>query len=101
MEEHNSVSGILCPILVPTIQKRCRQAGKSPKKGHRHDQRTEKESLPYEERPKELGLFFLEKERLRDDLFTRFQYLKNSQGEDRCFLFLWSHMEKTRYNRFH
>lgn len=85
--EHNRAPGILCPVPVSTIQKRCRQTGESLKKGHRYDQRTEKENLPYEERLKELGLLFLEKGRLRDDLLTRSQYLKNNYGEDRGFLF--------------
>ncbi|GAB0183754.1 cAMP-dependent protein kinase inhibitor alpha [Grus japonensis] len=32
--------GTLCSVLVPTIQKRCGQAGEGPEKGHQDDQRT-------------------------------------------------------------
>ena len=58
------------------------------------------ENLPYEERLKELGLFSLEKRRLRRDLVTVFRYLKDSYKEDGGSLFTRSHMEKTRGNRY-
>jgi len=53
-------------------------------------------SLPYVERLRELGLFSLEKRRLREDLVTVFQYLKGGYKEDGDSLFTRSHMEKTR-----
>ncbi|KAK4833053.1 hypothetical protein QYF61_027555, partial [Mycteria americana] len=60
----------------------------------------ELENLPCAERLKELGVFYLEKRRLRWDLITVVQYLKGSYKEDRGFLFTRSHMEKTMGNGY-
>jgi len=65
-------------------------------------------SLPYEEKPRELGLFSLEKRRLaeqrrlRGDLITinPGQCLKAEYKEDGDSLFARSHMEKTRGNGY-
>ncbi|KAK4824361.1 LOW QUALITY PROTEIN: hypothetical protein QYF61_014021 [Mycteria americana] len=57
-------------------------------------------SLPYKERLRELGLFSLEKTRLRGDLITMFQYLKGGYKEDGDSLLKRSHMEKARGNGY-
>lgn len=54
--------GVLCPVLIPTIQKRFKKTGEGPNKGHNDDQRAENQ--PYKEilkELKELGCFTQEK----------------------------------------
>jgi len=95
--QHLSASPeVLCPVLVPTNQKRYGQTGEGPKEGHKDYQRAGEPAQ--RERLMELDLFSLEKRML---MGTSSQFSSTQRAATEMTdapLFTVSHMERTRGN---
>ncbi|KAJ7398269.1 hypothetical protein BTVI_126902 [Pitangus sulphuratus] len=98
--------GVLCSVLVSTVQERQGATGEGP--GETTKMIRGVQHLSYEERLQELGLFSLEKRRLRGNLINANKYLKGGCQEDGARLFsvvpsdrMRSYGHELKHEKFH
>ena len=95
---HETLSGVLHPVLGPPTQEGHGVAGVGPEEGHENIGVLK--HFSYEDRLRELGLFSLEKRRLWGDLLAVFQYLKEAYRKAEEGLLTKSCSNRVRENSF-
>jgi len=90
--------GVLCQLWSPQHKKDMELWEQIQRRAKKMVRRLE--HLSYEERLRELGLFILEKRRLRVDLTAAFQYLKGACRKDGENIFSRASCNRTRSNGF-
>ena len=89
-------AGVLHPAVEPSAQERHGPVGAGPEEAAKMIRGLE--HLSCEERLRELGLFSLEKRRLKGHLIVAFQYLKGAYRTDRENIFSKAHCGRARSN---